>query len=182
MGLRIDTEIHVAFTYSVSKTTENWNATRNSVYSQTHTLKTHKLKRIGTSYKRESSHWICWWILTMSGILNRGLVNTLRLSTWIWACCGTVCTQCDAKAAARSQQRQKRQTAALLCCLPCDQQATINMYRRFMEVLNLQSLYTYRNLHLGVLFHSLEHSHPYSQNGLWNPLRKIPKEIVELKA
>lgn len=34
MGLRIDTEVHVAFTYSVSKTTENLNATRNSVFSR----------------------------------------------------------------------------------------------------------------------------------------------------
>ncbi len=113
-------------------------------------------------------------------ILNRGLVDSLCRSTWIWECCGTVCTQCDARAAAcphRSQQRQERKIAALLCCLPCDQQATINMYRRFMEVLN--GIFLTYSRHLGVLFHSSEHSHPVLIHRM---AYKIPKEIVVLKA
>lgn len=77
----------------------------------------------------------------------------------------------------RSQQRQERKIAALLCCLPCDQQATINMYRRFMEVLN--GIFLTYSRHLGVLLHSSEHSHPVLIHRM---AYKIPKEIVELKA
>jgi len=93
-------------------------------------------------------------LVTMSGILNRGLVDSMWLSTWKLTYCGTKCTQCDAKACASPQITTKTSGISLL---------SVMWHKYVLEVhgSTKQAIFLTYCWHFGVPFHSSKHSHPF---------------------